>query len=249
MRRLILLPALLFPSLHLVHAGTATAQDEMGLRTAEAYTRRAVDWFAKGEFDKAIADCSQAIRLKANHSAAYACRGGARLEKGEHDKALGDFTRAILLNPRDAYAAFTGRGMVWRRKGQYARAIADYHQAIRLNPVHGDRAYNALAWGLATFPDPKYRNGEQAIENAKRACRESEWRKANHLGTLAAAHAEAGDFAEAIRWQQRALEVATPTYDTAAAQRRLELYRTGRPYRERPAAIAASKEPRAPTAR
>jgi tetratricopeptide (TPR) repeat protein len=132
--------------------------------------------------------------------------------------------------------------MAWGRRGEYSRAIADYHRAIRLNPVHGDKAYNALAWGLATWRDPKFRNGREAIENAKRACRESDWRKAAHLGTLAAAYAEAGDFKEAIRWQKEALASATPDYDKAAAQSRLELYQAGKPYREAPVVIASNPQ-------
>ena len=51
------------------------------------------------------------------------------------------------------------------------------------------------------------------------------------LDTLAAAYAEAGNFAEAIQWQQKAVELLDSVYK-AGAQERLELYRQGRPYHE-----------------
>jgi hypothetical protein len=51
------------------------------------------------------------------------------------------------------------------------------------------------------------------------------------MGTLAAALAETGDFAEAARWQDEALGLY-PEEERAAGQARLELYRAGRPYRD-----------------
>ena len=54
----------------------------------------------------------------------------------------------------------------------------------------------------------------------------------SYLDTLAAAHAECGEFEQAVRWQERAIEVVTPEargeYET-----RLALYRAGTPYRDR----------------
>ena len=235
----LLLFALLVQLVYCIDAATLAAQEGAGPTDVATYTLRGIERFRGGELDKALADCARAIDLKPDYHVAYACRGGVWLEKGDLDKAIQDFTTAIRLSPRDAYTPLTGRGVAWRRKGRYAQAIADYHQAIRLNPIHGDSAYNALAWGLATFPDPKYRDGSEAIANAKLACKESQWRKATHLGTLAAAYAEAGDFGEAIRWQERALDLATPAYDKAGARDRLELYRAGKPYRAPPAVVSS----------
>jgi tetratricopeptide (TPR) repeat protein len=234
---------------HHIDVTQATARQAGEPSTAAAYTRRGLERFHDGNLDEALADFTQAIALKPRYHMAYTCRGGVRLEQGDLDNAIRDFTIAIRLSPRDAYAPLTGRGMARRRKGRHAQAIADYRQAIRLNPIHGDRAYNALAWSLATSSDPQYRDGLEAIENAKRACKESQWRKASHLGTLAAAYAETGDFGEAIQWQERALDLAAPEYDKAAAQSRLELYRAGKPYREPPAEVPSSRQRRATTTR
>jgi hypothetical protein len=56
------------------------------------------------------------------------------------------------------------------------------------------------------------------------------WKDAFKLETLAAACAEAGDFAAAVRWQEKALELHTG--DPKPARERLALYRQRRPYRQ-----------------
>ena len=53
------------------------------------------------------------------------------------------------------------------------------------------------------------------------------------LSTLAAAHAECGDFKEAMHWENRALQVGfTNKADTEQARLRVKLYEAGKTYRD-----------------
>src|SRR5207249_4800352 len=64
------------------------------------------------------------------------------------------------------------------------------------------------------------------------ACELTGWTDPRSVEALAAAHAEAGQFAEAVRWQKAALE--SPGYEGQAGpvvRERLRLYEAGRPYR------------------
>ena len=54
---------------------------------------------------------------------------------------------------------------------------------------------------------------------------------ANYIDTLAAAYAEAGQFSEAVRWQEKALEDAGIAKN-AGSRRRLALYKEGKAFRE-----------------
>ena len=121
---------------------------------AEGYRNRALCLQRKGDFEGAIADFSEAIRLApiepvipgyyVSKSDVYICRGQAFAEKGEWDKSLPDYAEALRLSPNNAHACY-GRAWVHVNKGDYDEAIADYTDAIRLNPQFTD-AYIGRAW-------------------------------------------------------------------------------------------------------
>jgi tetratricopeptide (TPR) repeat protein len=194
------------------------------------YYTQGLVYGATRDFHKAIADFTEVIRLAPNEVRAYYFRGGSYAMIGQLDNAIADLTEAIRLDPTtvDTYG---NRACAYSQKGEYDKAIADFDKAIQMD--HGNTlAYNGLAWLLATCPDAKYRDGRKAVGNATRACELSQWVNPNCLGTLAAAYAETGEFEQAIKWQEKALEVSTPDYDKTAAQSRLELYKAGKPYRD-----------------
>jgi tetratricopeptide (TPR) repeat protein len=145
---------------------------------------------------------------------------------------LADYSEALRLDPGRA-AAYINRGVAWAARGEYDRALADYSEALRLDPRYAD-AYNNRAWLWATCPVAKHRDGKRAVASATRACELSGWNEADHIGTLAAASAEAGDFDAAVKWQSQANEL----YDDAGYEKngdqRLRLYWEKRPYRETP---------------
>ena len=75
----------------------------------------------KGDFDKAIDDNTEAIRLDPKDAEAYYNRSVDYWRKGDYDKAIADCTEAIRLNPKLAEAYF-GRGCACGEKGDYDRA-------------------------------------------------------------------------------------------------------------------------------
>src|SRR5271166_5368995 len=102
---------------------------------AAVFYDRGVTYSKRGEYDRAIADYDEAIRLNPNLALAFTNRGFAYYKKGEYDRAIADYNEAIRLNPNLA-VAFNNRGLGYGNKGEYDRAIADYNEAIRLNPNH-----------------------------------------------------------------------------------------------------------------
>ena len=71
---------------------------------AIAYSNRGVAYWKKSEYDRAIADYTEAIALDPNDAIAYSNRGAAYKKRGEVDRAIADYTKAIALDPNYANA-------------------------------------------------------------------------------------------------------------------------------------------------
>jgi len=90
-------------------------------------------YLKKGDYDLAIIEYTNAIKLNPNYTIAYNSRGNAYYSKKEYDKAIADYSQAIRLNPNDA-STYNRRGNVYYSKKDYEQSIADYSLAIRFNP-------------------------------------------------------------------------------------------------------------------
>jgi tetratricopeptide (TPR) repeat protein len=196
---------------------------------AEAYIDRGSAWRSK-DIDKAIASYTEAIRVAPNSETGYSYRASAWLDRHiegkepEYDKAIADYTKAIALRPSFG-PNYSGRAYAWSAKGEYAKATSDYDKAMTRNPTWLDR--RVFARLLATCPDPKFRNGKKAVELATKALQHSDSRHWLTIATLAAAYAESGDVAAAVRLQTKAVEQA-PEEIKKEFLARVELYKAGK---------------------
>ncbi len=123
---------------------------------------RGLAWGDKQEYDKAIADFSEAIRLNPQISEAFYNRGLAWYQKQEYNKAIMDYSEAIRLNPQIA-EAFNNRGLAWYEKQEYDKAIDDFNEAIRLKP---ELAHAVSSRGLAWYQKHEY---DKAINDFDKA--------------------------------------------------------------------------------
>ncbi len=108
--------------------------------------------------------------------------------------------------------------------------------AFRRRADQGDpEAQNNLAWLLSTCREPAYLDGREAIKYALMAVAQVPDEMA-FVDTLAAAYARAGDFPEAVKAQERALELlsdeGSPRYleNRRELEGRLESYKQGEAY-------------------
>jgi tetratricopeptide (TPR) repeat protein len=194
-----------------------------------AYHVRGWIYYRRMDYAKALADYEKAIQLVPTETVFYRDRGNIAFARKDYDGALADYTRSINLDPTYAVPRHL-RGRTWEAKQAYAKALADYERAVQLagkEPYYASY-HTALALLLAACPDARIRDGKKALAAAQKAYELA--KGPNELATLAAAHAELGEFARAVEWQTKAL-AAAPKALRAEYEQRLKLYQDSKPYR------------------
>lgn len=194
---------------------------------AVAYRNRGELLAATGRTAEAVDDYTTALNQLPHDADLLAMRGEAYHRLGQYDDALADLSRSIELGPHNA-EVFAQRGNVHAELGDFDRALADFRQALAVDQQSAE-ANRSLAWLLATCPDPRYRNPREALAAAERAAQLAAPGDPFVLDALAAAHAGAGHFDQAVRYQQEAI-ANVPADFVAPFQERLAQYRQHRPF-------------------
>jgi tetratricopeptide (TPR) repeat protein len=99
--------------------------------SALAYYGRGIEYEQNGDFDRAIGELDEAIKIDADYANAYDSRGCIYAKKGDCDRAIADFTEAIRINPKESFY-YRHRGDAYCDKGNYNEAIADLTNAVNL---------------------------------------------------------------------------------------------------------------------
>jgi Tfp pilus assembly protein PilF len=153
--------------------------------------------------------------------------------EGEYDLALKDCNEA-LRQDRSVVEAALLRASINARLGKYAEALKEFDHLISLHPrnVTLARALSDRAWFRATCPNASFRNGQQAVKDAKAACSIMVWKDEHMIDTLAVAYAEIGDFNSAVQYVSQALAVKGISPDsTKLFQKHLALFQQQKPIR------------------
>jgi tetratricopeptide (TPR) repeat protein len=161
---------------------------------------------------------------------AYLRRAEANHALNQREAATLDYTKAIELHPTEAFL-YLRRGRHYYTRRLCDGALRDFETAIRLVLTSVPQGYNltaelySLQSGVyAGCPDSAYRDAQRAIATARRAV-DLDPSRPTLLSILAAAHASAGDFANAVAAQKQALASARfPPGYRQEGQRQLEQY-------------------------
>jgi tetratricopeptide (TPR) repeat protein len=147
-----------------VSQGEDHAENKSSLNDPAFYLARGERWLREGDFDRAIVDFDEAIRLRPDSALAHRHRGNAWSGKGELARALADYEVAISLDPNNS-ALYRDRGILWHRQGEPDRALVDLDRAVRLG-FSDAGAYNER--GLVWYEKQRY---ERAIADFNQALR------------------------------------------------------------------------------
>ena len=98
---------------------------------------RAAKYEYSRDYDRAIAEYNEAIKIEPTYAEAYARRASAYFFNKEwnYDRSMADYAQAIKLNPYNA-SYYLWHANIHRGMGYYDnRVIADYTQVIKLRPT------------------------------------------------------------------------------------------------------------------
>jgi tetratricopeptide (TPR) repeat protein len=186
-----------------------------------------------GRFAEGAEQWAAALKVSPSLWVAHEQMGSLLVKQGKLAEALPHFSAAVIAQP-DNDRLHAQYGLALDQLGETRLALAEYRRAIQLNEKQPE-LLNNLSWILATAAQEELRDGAEAVRHGELACRLTDHREVRFIGTLAAAYAEAGRFAEAVATAQRAIELAAAAGQTELATRNaelLELYRAQKPYHE-----------------
>lgn len=203
---------------------------------AKAFANRATLFTQSGDLEIALADYRRACKLDPKLLVAQLGQGRVCHLLGHWEEALDAFNKTLEIKP-DNPEVVCSRADLLADMGSYNEALGDYARAIDLDPEFA-HAYRNGAWLLATCPDSRYRDGANAVLGAERALEFGYGERHVALDTLAAAQASSGEFDEAIKTLEEAIQIAP--HDARSAYRsRLQMYQAGQIYLTEPPADVA----------
>lgn len=195
----------------------ADAQTNIGvcLRTVER-NQEAIEYFAG------------AIESDSNFVGAYIQLGITLNALGKKAEALEQFGKVLEINPKDFPANYHS-AVALLALGRRAEALTHFQASLKRKPNNGG-VHHGISWIMATAPEEELRNGKRAILHARHALVINQGNPFMVDG-LAAAHAEAGEFAAAVKWQEQAVKMVSGN-TKITFEKRLARYQQNLPYRE-----------------
>jgi tetratricopeptide (TPR) repeat protein len=185
---------------------------------------------AQGKLDEAISYFTKSLQLKPDFVKAHIGLGLALAEQGKLDEAIDHYQQGLRFEPDFATAHYS-LGNALRAKGKLNEAMNHYSQALNSNPNYPGPLVN-MAQILSTHPDPNIRDTSMATEFAKGAAKLTGYQNAFILNTLADCYAASGQFDQAIKTAQKAMELAAASQNEALAnhlRKQIELYKKAKP--------------------
>ena len=94
----------------------------------DAFRSRGVAYYRRGDYDRALADLAESIRLAPGVAGLYGDQANVYYFKRDYSRAISGYDKALQLDPNDALA-YNNRGCAWVAVGSLAAAEADFSRA------------------------------------------------------------------------------------------------------------------------
>jgi len=187
--------------------------------------------YDKQDPDIAITFYQEALAKNPNWEWMWIELGNAQSRRNNVAAAAQAYEHAARIKP-DMIESHLNLSRLRMRQGDYAGAITAAEQAIAHKP-DDPRALKQLAWLLTTSADGAVRDGKKALAILDKIPQKPDRIDIQYLEVLSAAHAEVGDFDQAVNFAEQALAEARQIKSRRVNEfaERVELYRAKQPMR------------------
>ena len=170
---------------------------------ADDYIKKGDAYYADREYDNAIAQYSNAIKLDEKRVAAYLKRAAAYEEKQEYDDAIANLNQVIGLDPLDGNF-YVLRGFLYQKKGENEKALADYINGLKQPMI--DNGLKAKAYVRMGNVYTNQKNDIRAIEDFTKAI-EIDPKYADAYFLRGVAYGRQKQYAQAVENLTKAIEI------------------------------------------
>jgi tetratricopeptide (TPR) repeat protein len=107
--------------------------DKYAPNLAAVYQQRGYAAASNQQFQDAINDYSEAIKITPEDARIYEQRAAVEMKLGDRDKALADYSQAIKLKP-DEVRYYSYRSYIYEVNGDIKNSMADTDKVLKLDP-------------------------------------------------------------------------------------------------------------------
>ena len=119
----------------------------------DAFRSRGVAYYRRGDYDRALADLAESIRLAPGVAGLYGDQANVYYFKRDYSRAIAGYDKALQLDPNDALA-YNNRGCAWVAVGSLAAAEADFNRARQHGVADPGRACKSALVTLRSGQHP-----------------------------------------------------------------------------------------------
>lgn len=116
-------------------------QIEADPKNSKLYFQRGQQYYQRKEYDKALSDYDNAIKIDPGYTDALYYRAIIYDMQNRGNEAIAEYTKIIQLNPKYE-GAYNNRGIEYGKSGKLDKALKDFEAVEALNPKDKDAIYN-----------------------------------------------------------------------------------------------------------
>ena len=206
------------------------------MKMEEAIRLKAVIYLQQEKYDDSIRIIETLKNQNPNDLSLVSQLAYAYSKKGDIDTALKILSEKLATEKeKDNIELLRCKGDILLMYGRWADTIATYETILKKDPKESG-VLNNYSWLLSTSPDKSVRNGKKSLEFALKAAELTYYAEAHILSTLGSAYAELGQFDNAHKWSNKAVEIATRERHERLddLKKEAESYKSKKPWREVP---------------